>query len=794
MTELDRIVAEAADATNAPVAFIGFVSDEGERIQSARGWNVTSVPSTHSFATLIASEKDLVVVSDATRDPRFARHPLVTGAPHVRFYAGMPIIADGKFVGALSVMDRIPRGLEHDQVVTMRLLARRIARELEMRREVEELSERFREFFEQTDDLIMSIGANGRVLHANEAVGNTLGLSSSELRAQPLINVVDPEHRPEFRNVLTEVFESGEPRVLETVFNTPGGRRITVEGSLRPRVIDGKAVLARVIFRDISERKEFEAELGNARDAALDAARVKTHFLANVSHEIRTPMNGIVGMVDLLLSTKLGEEQRDFAVQARASADQLLTIVNNILYVSNVEATGLGSSNVDFDLYRMVQRIDEVMKVAALGKDVDVSFDWDEGLPAILRGNQSKLRQVLTNLMENAIKFTEKGRVVLSVAQQTETETHRVVLFEVRDTGTGISQEDRLMLFERFSQLDSSSTRRYQGTGLGLATARHLVETLGGLIDVESKPGKGSTFWFSIPFPKQGQARKPIASSDLEFKGKRVLLVDSLPTSRKIIRHYLEQSWEMRVDEAGTGADALRMLRSQAGSDPIRVVIFDKTAELDPIAFAKEVRNDERIGATGLVHLAARKSDVNRETMRAAGINAFAVKPLGQGELFDALAVSLAHDAIPLARAAIAPPSKVIPKFVSSEMRRSIRVLLAEDNFLNAKLTLSQLQKLGYEADSVPNGREVLDAIQKSDYRIILMDCQMPIVDGYQASIEIRRRERETSKPPRRIIAMTANALEGDREKCLAAGMDDYLSKPTRHEDLEFALARYFSP
>ncbi len=791
--ELDALVAEAVRATSVPVAFIAVPGDGGEHVKATRGWNVEVIPPACAFAARIADSNDVVVVSDTTKDKRFATHPLVTGPPNIRFFAGAPIFDDGQFIGALLVIDRAPRTLAVDQVVALRMLARQAAREFAIRRELDELNDRFREFFEQTDDLVISLSAEGRLLHANEALFNTLGFSREELSSQSLLRVVDPDMREEFKSALADVFETCELRIVETVFVTSGGRKITVEGSLRPRVIEGKAMMARVIFRDITERKEFELELGNARDAALEAARLKTQFLTNVSHEIRTPMNGIIGMVDLLLSTNLAEEQRDYAVQAKASADHLLSIVNNILYVSNVEAGGLGSSNVDFDLYRTLQRVVEVMKVAAIGKDVQVSFTYDEKLPPILRGNQSKLRQIITNLMENAIKFTEKGSVVLKVLQQTETDTHRVVRFEVKDTGIGISEENRLLLFEKFSQVEGSSTRKYQGAGLGLATARHLVETLGGLIDVDSAPGQGSTFWFTVPFSKSATGRKPIASSDLDFKGKRALLVDQFPTSRKIVRHYLESTWDMRVEEASNAAGALSAMRA-TGSDPYRVVIFDAMPDLDPMSFAREVRADPSIASTGLVHLLNAGAPLNREAMRDAGITAAVSKPVGQGELFDALTVALAHDALPLARVAAQPSdSRPAPANVSPEMRKTVRVLLAEDNFLNAKLTLSQLHKMGYAADSVPNGKEAIDAVQKNDYRIVLMDCQMPIVDGYQATIEIRRLEKEKGLKPRRIIAMTANALEGDREKCLAAGMDDYLAKPTKHEELETALARYFA-
>ena len=790
--QLDAIVAEAARVTGAPVAFVSLVDSEGEEIKASRGWNVTTLPAACGFARKIAGASDVVIIPDATLDLRFSAHPLVIGQPNIRFFSGVPLVDEGQFVGALCVVDRTPRTLATDQVAALRLLARQVVREFEVARRMGELEERFREFFEQTDDLVMSISNTGHLVHSNETVFNTLGFSREELSADSLERFIDEEQRHDFRTTLANVFESAEPRVMETVFVTSSGRRLAVEGSLRPRVVGGVAMMVRVIFRDITERKQFEADLGNARDAALDAARVKTQFLTNVSHEVRTPMNGIIGMLDLLAATPMNEEQRDYAAQAKQSADHLLAIVNNILYVSNVEAGGLGSSNVDFDLYRLLYRVTEVIRIGALGKDVEVSLEYNQSLPAILRGQQSRLRQIITNLMDNAIKFTESGRVVLRVAQQTETETHRVIRFEVCDTGAGISPENRLLLFEKFSQVESGSTRRHQGTGLGLATARHLVEMLGGLIDVDSTPGEGSTFWFTIPFPKQAHGRNPIASSDLDFKGKRVILVDHLPTSRKTLLHYLSNSWEMRVDVVENGAAALAMLRRNAELDRVQAVIYDQMRDLDHLAFAREVRADSGIASTSLVHILGIGAPANREAMRKAGINAFIARPAGQSDLFDALAVAFAQDAIPLARPAAQPlDSRPKPALVTADMKKRVRVLLAEDNFLNAKLTMQQLQKLGYDADSVPNGKEAVDAIANGAYSIVLMDCQMPIMDGYQATLEIRRIDNQRGDR-RRIIAMTANALPGDREKCLAAGMDDYLSKPTKHEELESALARCF--
>jgi PAS domain S-box-containing protein len=793
---LTQILADAAKLTGAPVALAGYVTDGVEHVKAWHGWQVATLPGAYSLAALAMTAGEPVIIADASADPRLAAHPLVTAAPFLRFFASAPILDDdGKPAGALTVVDRTPHTPPPLTGELLRLLAARVrdtgalARVSDLEAAVAESSERFRDFFERTTDLIASIDAEGVLLHANDAFLNTLAVPREQLVRQPLVRVIEPAGREPFMLAFREVIASGEPRTIETVFVTATGQPVTVEGSFQPKMLDGRAVLARVILRDISERKAFEAELGAARDAALEAARLKTQFLTNVSHEIRTPMNGIIGMIDLLLATNLGEEQSDFAHQARASAEQLLSIVNNILSVSSVQAGGLAAANVDFDLYRLVQRIVEVMKVAALGKDVEVALEWDDKLPALFRGQQAKLRQVIVNLMENAVKFTEQGRIVLRALQQTVTATHRVVRFEVSDSGIGIDAEDRLLLFEKFSQIEATQTRRFAGVGLGLATARHLVETMGGLIDVDSRPGLGSTFWFTITFPATDE-RQPIASADLSFGGKRVLLADQFLISRRIVRHYLE-SWEMRVDVCDTAREAMAMLTAAAAAgDPYRVAVFSTMPDAGELAFARGVRADAALAGTGLVFLTPANRPLDEAAMREAGIQAYALKPVGQAEIFDALTIAVARDAIGRERSALRQmPLQTPPPPVPPERRAAIQVLLVEDNFLNMKLTLSQLQKLGYRAGSAANGREALEAMGRTDYDVVIMDCQMPVMDGYEATLQIRRRD---GARHRHIIAMTANALEGDREKCLAAGMDDYLSKPTRQEELEAALGRYF--
>jgi two-component system, sensor histidine kinase and response regulator len=784
---LDSLAAEAARVFRVPVAWVGLLRDNGEEVVAGAGTKARVVPLELSIAARIRGATDVIVVPDATLDARFSGHPFVMGPPHFSFIAAAPLLdGDGCFIGALSIVGREPRSLTPELIEVLGILARQAAIELRDRDELSEASERFNDFFEQTADLLLSIGPDGTILHANATANQILGV----MRGGRLEQHVELERRAELADALQRTFANREPVRVETVFMGPGRERVILEGWLRPKVLAGSAVLARVVFRDVTDRKQFENELTNARDAALEAARAKTAFLANVSHEIRTPMNGIIGMIDLLLASRLDTEQQDFAHQARSSAEELLSIVSNILYISNLQAGSLAAHQVDFNMQSAIQRIVEVMKIAALGKDVSVRFLYDRDVPSILRGNQSKVRQVITNLMENAVRFTTTGEVMLHVSMGTETDTHRVVRFEVKDTGIGIAEEERIVLFERFSQVDTSATRRYAGAGLGLATARHLVETMGGLIDVDSTPGKGSTFWFTIPFRKVILDSRPFVSSDFDLRRKRALVLDRRVESQRILQHYLGNTWEMRTDLVARGVEAIAALRSAAGEgDPYQLVVFEAVPDLESRELARIVREDPRTAKAGLIQLVSAKSVVDEATLRGQGIDAWTYKPIGQRDLFDAIAIAMARQAIALPRAP-EESAREADKDAPRGPLPKVRILIAEDNFLNMKLTISQLRKLGQDADTVTSGREAVAAVLRKPYDVVLMDCQMPIMDGYEATGEIRRLERE-GLSRHHIIAMTANALEGDRERCLAAGMNDYLAKPTHHEDIERALERY---
>jgi CheY-like chemotaxis protein len=429
------------------------------------------------------------------------------------------------------------------------------------------------------------------------------------------------------------------------------------------------------------------------------------------------------------------------------------------------------------------------MRIPAADKGLTLDVSVDPSLPAIIRGDVTALRQVLSNVIGNAVKFTESGGVKIAVKLEKETETHQIVRFDVSDSGIGIAADQIGGLFQPFHQVDGSMTRKYGGVGLGLATARHLVELMGGLMGVESEVLEGSTFWFTIPFEKRISQRLAVSSSKLDLTGARVLVADKNPTSRRIVTHYLKSELRMRCDTATGLPQALWMISSAAElGDPYNVAVFDlHMPVMHGVALAKEVKGRPMTASTALVAMTSFGEEVDDEMLREVGIAAYLSKPVELDELLDCLTLAMAREMRPAPVVSAVPAAA--PPLAAADDDAEVRVLLAEDNRLNQKLTSSQLMKLGYEVDVVSNGREVIEALTRRHYRIILMDCQMPELDGYQATIEIRRREGKERKT--RIIAMTAHALEGDREKCLAAGMDDYLSKPTREADLADALARW---
>jgi signal transduction histidine kinase/CheY-like chemotaxis protein len=545
------------------------------------------------------------------------------------------------------------------------------------------------------------------------------------------------------------------------------------------------------LLADVTDRKRIQYELAQVRDVALESARLKSEFLANMSHEIRTPMNGVIGMTGLLLETPLTNEQCELAQTIRASADALLTIINDILDFSKIEAGKLTFDFLDFDLSEAVEGILDMLAERAQGKGIELARVIPSDMPTRLRGDPGRLRQILANLIGNAIKFTERGEIVVRVLKESETETHAVVRFNVQDTGIGITREAQTRLFQAFNQADGTTTRKYGGTGLGLAISKQLVEMMAGQIGVHSEPGQGSTFWFTAQLEKQATDAKAPERYNRDLSVLQVLVVDDNATNRQILSHQI-LAWNIKTGSAASGDKALTMLRASAAEGkPYDVALLDvRMSEMDGLTLARAIKADPTIAGTRLIVLTSLGQSLTAVELMEIGIDNYLSKPVKQSSLFDCLVNATGKKAfVKFAVTASAPiPSEPNPQL------EKVRILLAEDNIINQRVALGQLRNLRYKANAVANGLEVLKALEQISYDIILMDCQMPEMDGYEATRLIRKREQSLEEPcpwksPVYIIAMTANAMQGDREKCLAAGMDDYLSKPVRAPKLQAVLA-----
>jgi PAS domain S-box-containing protein len=639
-------------------------------------------------------------------------------------------------------------------------------------------------------DPIISTSLDGRILSWNSGAERLYGYTAAEAIGQSVGLIVPPERRHELGFAIERLRRGEGVDQYETVRMARDGRRIEVALSLAPiRDTQGKISATAVTARDVTERRRAETELREAMEGAEAAARAKAQFLANMSHEIRTPMNGVIGMTGLLLDTPLTPEQRDFASTIRHSADALLTVINDILDFSKVEAGQLALEVTDCDVRQVVEEVADLLAAAAQRKGLELVTDVAPEMPRGLQGDPGRLRQVLTNLLGNAVKFTEQGEVVLQAEVAAQDTDAVAVRFTVRDTGIGIAPEARERIFEAFAQADGSTARRYGGTGLGLAISKRLVALMGGEIRVESEPGGGSTFWFTARLERgAAQPAEPFARADLH--GLRVLIVDDNATNRTILEHQLA-TWGMVSGSAASGPEALERLRAAASTAPYELAILDmQMPDMDGLALARAIKADPALAGTRLVLLTSLGQHGPTAEAHAAGVGAFLTKPVRQSQLYDGLATVMANP--PGAGAALVPAATASPAPVSDERTaHGPRLLVAEDNAVNQKVAVRMLEKLGYQADVVANGVEVLDALDRIAYPLVLMDCQMPEMDGYAATAAIRAREGAGRRTP--VIAMTAGAMQGDRERCLAAGMDDYVAKPVRAEDLDAVLARWLS-
>ncbi|VTR94283.1 signal transduction histidine kinase : PAS domain S-box OS=Singulisphaera acidiphila (strain ATCC BAA-1392 / DSM 18658 / VKM B-2454 / MOB10) GN=Sinac_7544 PE=4 SV=1: HAMP: PAS_9: HisKA: HATPase_c: Response_reg: Response_reg: Hpt [Gemmata massiliana] len=715
-------------------------------------------------------------------------HPLrrlTTSAQRLAASDGLAASAPG------TLPDWFPNARGRDEVSELTQAFRSMAIEVTAR-EVG-LKEQFKLLLDSTVEAIYGMDLAGTCIFCNPACARLLGYAgAADLLGRNMTELVhhnntDGSPRAALKSAIYRALELGQGiHADDEVFWRADGTGFPVEYWSSPmRREDGQIIGSVVTFVEITERKRLNAELRRAKDAAEDASKAKSEFLANMSHEIRTPMNGIIGMTELALDTPLSPTQREYLGLVKSSADALLTVINDILDFSKIEAGKLDLDPTPFALRDALGDTLKTVAVRAQGKGLELACQINDDVPDGLIGDAGRVRQVVINLVGNAIKFTEKGEVVVRVALEEHTDHDAVLHFTVTDTGIGIPGDKLCAIFEPFVQADGSTTRKYGGTGLGLTISVRLVELMGGRIWAESALGVGSTFHFTARFGRApGTRSRPRTLSPAALDGLPVLIVDDNGTNRRILVEML-RNWRMNPVPVDGGPVALEVLRDAAGrGEPFPLVLLDAMMpDMDGFAVADRVRTDPALGGTRVVMLSSAGPGEGTR-YREHGIDLYLMKPAKQSEILDAIALALGGGPDPGAGR-----KPVAPTGAPGVRLRPLNILLAEDNPVNQKLAVTVLEKSGHTVTVAPNGRVALDLSGARPFDVILMDLQMPEMGGLEATGAIRERETRTGAH-QPIVAMTAHAMKGDADRCLAAGMDGYVSKPVQFEQLNRVLAQ----
>ena len=685
-------------------------------------------------------------------------------------------------------------------------------------RQLRNEQERTKMIVDSALDAIILVNEAGIIIDWNPQAEILFGWSKEEIVGQPIVEMIIP---PKLR----EKHNHGFSRFLATRQGTILNQRIEVsalnrqgeifpaEISVNPLTTDNTIIFSAFI-RDITKRKKAEHTLREAKETAEHAAKAKSEFLATMSHEIRTPMNGIIGMTGLLLDTSLSSQQHQLAETVRSSGEALLTIINDILDFSKIEAGKLEFETIDFDLRVAMEDTLDLLAEKAGSARLELVGNMDIQVPTHVQGDPGRFRQVLLNLISNAIKFTKKGSVTVRITLLEETPEVATIRVAVTDSGIGLDPTTQTHLFQPFQQADSSTTRQFGGTGLGLAICKKLVEQMGGTIGVDSKAGQGSTFWFTAQYIKQSKPQVSRQTKDLD--NLRLCCIDDHPINRQLVEEYAK-AWGLRTTSVSTPTEGLEVLqRAKDNGQPFHIAIVDmEMPGMDGLALARAIKANPQLSSTRLILLSSIGQRGDAKEAKAAGFLGYLTKPIRQNVLRHTIETVMGLEGENLDHL----DAPVITRVASLESVEIVnhRILVVDDHQVNQQLAVMMIERLGHRVHVAANGQEALDALKTIPYDLIFMDCHMPVMDGYEATKKIRETENvkstglgvrskeeviDLSDSPDSsrltphcshvpIVAMTANVMPQDREKCLQAGMDDYLSKPIRPEGLARIFAKW---
>jgi len=697
-------------------------------------------------------------------------------------------------LGCTTFFAQASRRRERQVIEAKNVLEQQITERQQMENALRASEERYKTLVHVANDIIYQTDTAGHFIFVNPTASRVTKYAEEELIGRPFLDLVVPGNRKAVEEFYTEQFaRSTSNTYLEFSIVTKDDVEVWIGQNVQlvhDHVGQGRVTGFQAVARDITERKRTEAELAKGRDAALESTRLKSQFLATMSHEIRTPMNGIIGMTELLLNTELTAEQRECAETVHSCGGALLTLLNDVLDLSKIEAGKLELDPADFSVRQLVRQTVELLAERAQSKGLNLFWLINADVPDMVCGDPWRLRQVLTNLLANAIKFTERGEVKLQVRLQDEAGSGAVLHFEISDTGIGMSEETQAKLFQPFVQAHSSTTHAYGGTGLGLAICKQLVELMGGAIGLRSEPQEGSTFWFTARLTVPTTLSEPQVLSRADLRGLRVLVINDLTKTRHTLCQLLG-CWGMKATEAPDADAALDSLKAAAKrGEPYDIALVDlETQHTTSFALARTIKADPLIAPVRVVIMTAFGQRGDGLEARRLGVAAYLTRPVRQSQLFDCLAMVM-NPSAPSGRSPEANSTTLVTRHSLEVAKSQLRgpILVVEDNAVNRKVVVGQLKKLGYRADIAFNGVEALEALRRTSYALVLMDGQMPEMDGFTTTAEIRRRELDGRRTP--IVALTAHAMKGERERCLNAGMDDYLSKPVRLEELAAVLER----